>query len=338
LLFTAIRSGNGSAVETLLDHHASPNLVINAETPLSLCRSSKSSGNSDVPPSEWSRIERLLLENGANENLVRLSRITYSRPGWPRESGWVGRGTNDIDEYSLAEFFGSLWNRRPGDSNFRNSVPLPFPEFADVTISRVDPVTLTNRDIHIDFAAIIRSGDCANDFQLAWGDRISIPESDHSLNVVWSGPDEPTREFLTECLARRIQIVMKGSTNSLKLVPHFTAAVLPPSRDEVWVPTFRLREAIYGSALLRVSSDVTKVRVSRAHPKTKKQQNWVFDVTRISDSPGAEHNLWLRDGDVIEIPDKSENTSALPDSPPVGTLPLPPSGTIPRRPRPIPPQ
>jgi hypothetical protein len=53
------------------------------------------------------------------------------------------------------------------------------------------------------------------------------------------------------------------------------------------------------SKLVRVSSDLSRVKVTRADPATKKTTEWTVDCTNPKDS-----DLWLRDGDVIEVPEK----------------------------------
>jgi hypothetical protein len=95
-----------------------------------------------------------------------------------------------------------------------------------------------------------------------------------------------------------------------------------------------LKEVVYRANLLRASSDVSRVRVKRVDPETKDRREWVIDLTRIEGSPNSsnpgfssrelripgpipqlvgsanstmisfEHDFWLRDGDVIEIPEK----------------------------------
>src|SRR6185503_20408662 len=84
----------------------------------------------------------------------------------------------------------------------------------------------------------------------------------------------------------------------------------PPPREQT-LTVFRLNQVIYGSGLLRTSSDLTKVHVTRTDSATKKKQEWTIDLTKLrSEEKGPVHNigqgqdLWLRDGDVIEIPDK----------------------------------
>ena len=79
--------------------------------------------------------------------------------------------------------------------------------------------------------------------------------------------------------------------------------------------TFRLKEVVYGANVLRASSDPTRVRVIRR--EANQTNEWVIDLTRVAtsgewNSPGSsqqsklwpQHDLWLRDGDLIEVPEK----------------------------------
>jgi agmatine/peptidylarginine deiminase len=59
--------------------------------------------------------------------------------------------------------------------------------------------------------------------------------------------------------------------------------------------------------ILRSTSDFSRVHVKRTDPETKKPTEYKIDVQSIwfNKSPHTD-DLWLRDGDVIEVPDKAE--------------------------------
>ena len=52
--------------------------------------------------------------------------------------------------------------------------------------------------------------------------------------------------------------------------------------------------------MLRSSSDLSQVKVTRMDPSTGQRNQWVFDLQTLK----PENDLRLRDQDVIEIPDK----------------------------------
>ena len=74
-----------------------------------------------------------------------------------------------------------------------------------------------------------------------------------------------------------------------------------PSARIGWMSLpFRLREVLIHSARLLSTSDLTRVKVRRVDPATGRPREWVFneqDVDPVND-------LWLQDGDVIEVPEK----------------------------------
>jgi hypothetical protein len=321
-------------VELLLNKGANPNIVFDSQTPLSYAQAALKRGGD---PQSWERVIQLLLDHGANENLARLSRITFSRPGWFTDETWLTRGPNDFNRYTLFELIGSV------------SPPwISFPDLAQITIMRFSVTNSTKREIQVDLNQAVQSADCSKDFWLEWGDRVVIPERDHELSEGWKPPSE-LRDILRNCLTRRVEIVVKDTTNMVELVPALNslqevpgpagAPALPTksTKHKPALSTFRLKEVVYGANLLRASSDVTRVRVKRADPETKDRKEWLIDLTRVegsnnSGNPGfssrvvrglpipgtvpqlggpanptiisSEHDLWLRDGDVIEIPEK----------------------------------
>jgi hypothetical protein len=99
----------------------------------------------------------------------------------------------------------------------------------------------------------------------------------------------------------------------LAVQPSTPAVTRNPDKS---LSTFRLKEVVYGANVLRASSDPTRVRVTRRNGDTVKE--WVFDLSRLAtanewNSQAVQsqrrqlppwEDLWLRDGDVIEIPEK----------------------------------
>jgi hypothetical protein len=140
----------------------------------------------------------------------------------------------------------------------------------------------------------------------------------HRLNENWSGFPPEFRQTLEKCLTRKVSIVIKSEKTELALRPNLSSAfrssqpAAPSNVARIAVPagipggfvapqtnllTFNLREVVEGSKLLRASSDSTRVKVSRLDPKTKSALDLVFNLEKKED-------LWLRDGDVIEVPEK----------------------------------
>jgi hypothetical protein len=78
---------------------------------------------------------------------------------------------------------------------------------------------------------------------------------------------------------------------------------------------FRLNRFLRGSGLLLSSSDVTRVKVRRTDPTTKQVRERFFDLDQIQSQQqqGNDANdLWLQDGDVIEVPERDSNAAPAP--------------------------
>jgi N-acetylneuraminic acid mutarotase len=65
---------------------------------------------------------------------------------------------------------------------------------------------------------------------------------------------------------------------------------------------FWLRPVLLQSKLVLVSSDLARVKVTRHDPATGQKREWVVDCSKGGDSAP---NLWLQDGDRIEVPEKT---------------------------------
>jgi hypothetical protein len=176
---------------------------------------------------------------------------------------------------------------------------LHFPDFAHVRLRRPAPDLKTWQDRTLDLTAALQSGDCSGDLPLEWGDVIEIPEADHPLNVSWQGLSKETTNALTTCLTRQVEVVVKGQSTKLSLVPGNT-------REEhsgmtyVRYATFMVKPVLDHTKLLLASSDLSRVKVKRQNSATGKPREWIVDCSHYENGP----DLWLRDGDVIEVPDK----------------------------------
>ncbi|MCW5552726.1 MAG: hypothetical protein KIS67_11285 [Verrucomicrobiae bacterium] len=95
---------------------------------------------------------------------------------------------------------------------------------------------------------------------------------------------------MSDCLKKSVRVVVRTESREIRLAPIFWEST--PKR------ALELPEV---KALLLSSSDLSRVKVSRTDAVTGKVTEFLVNARRES-APGLD--LWLRDGDVIEVPDK----------------------------------
>jgi ankyrin repeat protein len=183
--------------------------------------------------------------------------------------------------------------------------PLPFSDLAQIRIRRPEPGLTNIIEQTVDLAASLSSGDCSNDVFLKWGDVVEIPETDHLINQVWQGFSLTALTNLDKCLTRHVEIIVKGQTNVITLALEtksdngFTRAITFAQKVSFW-----LGPVVLQSKLVLASSDLAHVKVTRHDPATGKIESCLVDCSGISQNQFRNTDLWLRDGDVIEIPEK----------------------------------
>jgi len=321
LLLHAI-DGRPRVVDALLRHGANPNVVKNGRTPLSVVLSALNGPTPGspgmMPPAgqrppdrkaELGQMAASLRQHGADEFLQRRGFISAVR-GQEQRVNIFSKGTNNMNRYTLMEFLAAVYEQRGDD--------FPFPDFAKITIHRLD--AKTEKLIPVDAAKLLANTNCAGDILLEWGDYVEIPMADHPVNSKWYGLQE-SGIVLWDCLQRRVQF-RAGATN-IALTFSFRAsripeAFLPGFQPSARSPFFRLSNLVLRDNrfrnLIRSSSDLSRVTVTRTDPQTKETRKMTFDLNAVAlpdmsysgsapPIPWA-HDLWLRDGDVIEVPEK----------------------------------
>jgi hypothetical protein len=244
----------------------------------------------------------MLRQRGAIEDLARSSSITVARGGTKMTA--FEKGTNDWNRFTLFEALAQHYGP--------NGKPFHFPDFTRVQVRSIrSKAGEPGRMIDLDTA--FRFTNCAANVALEWGDLIELPEQDHVVNATWAGLAPSARTTLQECLRKQVQIVVKGQTNRVTLTPPLAEnrwgppGVMPagspfPVGQPEPVPATsltvqRLNDVVRGANVIRSSSDLTRVKVIRSG-----DERWekVFDLTNIDKTT----DLWLRDGDVIEVLEK----------------------------------
>ena len=272
----------------------------------------------------------LLRQHGALDYLpdqdhIRVGRLAAT--SWPV----LSKGTNDWNQFTLLELVavechflapspgseitprGQIYGVQDGAYDFfSKGQPLPFPDLTRLRIRRPASDLKNTTEQTVDLAAGLQSGDCSRDTPLKWADVVEIPEADHPINDPWRGFSQVELANIKKCLTRHIEIIVKGQTNAITLAPKFdTGAFLNmahgPTGPEISAITevsFWLGPVLRQSNLILASSDLSQVKVTRPDPATGKARVWTVDYSGLSQNNFNADDLWLRDGDVVKVPEK----------------------------------
>ena len=137
---------------------------------------------------------------------------------------------------------------------------------------------------------------CANDVLLEFGDIIEIQEREYRLDEGRSGLTGDQNKQFSDCLQRKVQFVVKGEATDVKLLPLSTMAYLASAMKLSPVRN-----------VLRSTSDLSRLRIARrADPATgQPARELTVDLEAFQRSSKSQwDDLWLRDGDLIEVPER----------------------------------
>jgi len=303
----------------LLDHHADPNVRNDdGKTPLDYIKASLAQSPAPNTKASLNEIADLLREHGALDNLPRWDRIEVSRPPANFSASFFWKGTNDWNQFTLLEVLArqyellqhstsGAWKSRTATArDFWDKNPCRFPDLQRVLIHRPSPDGRRWTVLTIDVAKLLQTGDCSMNQPLLWGDVLEIPETDHPVNEQWDGLSADDVNALLKCITRQITISLNGTNSTLTLSPVCATSsqmfLIRPDLNhylDVTPASYALRSVLDQSKLVRFSSDLSRVKVTRRDPKTGKKHEWMLDC-----SGGNAPFFWLRDGDMIEVPEK----------------------------------
>ena len=171
------------------------------------------------------------------------------------------------------------------------------------------------------------SGDRSKDnVSLDWGDIVELPEAIHLVGENWHGFPEAFADKWGQFLQRTVTIDINGVSQELALQMSKLGLgpYLPDARlnADKFYP-FWLSSVVQSSGLVRSTSDLSRVRVIHRDPASGQETVYSADLVHSAavrvapGQPGAfvpgqaansspSDDLWLLDGDRIEIPDRAE--------------------------------
>lgn len=267
--------------------------------------------NNQSVPTEDSRLRvvAILREHGALDNPPRFDRISVIRPSANYSDAVFQKGTNDWNRFSLLELIAAhyqfITTTLSGTGRHFKGPPnwngcLAFPDFKHILIHRPTQGGKHWDDIRVDVAVMLETGDCSRNIWLRWGDQVEIPEADHPVSDTWAGFPVQEATNLIACLSRKVDIVIQGKTTEFTPPMKYDHEFIFGQNvlERVWT-SFMLRAVLDESRLVRFSSDLRRVHVRRKDAATHKDLEWTLDCSdeRLPD-------FWLRDGDVIDVPEK----------------------------------
>jgi cytohesin len=334
-LLLAVSSKHPEVAQLLLESKADPNIRDkNGQTPLDIAKTigmqpqalrlpgttrfPRGASAAQPPNSEAIVFTELLHKYGAIDDLPRFDRIEVRRPSANQSEVVFSKGANDWDQFNLVELIGRSyhllndniagdWQQTSGPPSSLFDRTYAFPDFEHLIIHRPAPDGKSWTAINVGLQQLLDAGDCSRNQPLHWGDIVEIPEADHPIADQWEGLPEKAAGNLVKCLSRNITVIIKGAKTEIKVAPvyevlRFNGVVMnQPPHYRIARASFMLRSVLDQFKLIRFSSDLTHVKVTRHDPTTDKDLESTLDCSDPNRAPA----LWLRDGDTIEIPDRT---------------------------------
>ena len=320
----AVDIRNRKMVEALLKHKANPNAAeASGKTPLDFAKElapkpsaqsrrnvplSRGSGGCSAPNRIASDIVQLLRKAGATEYPQRPNSIMIGRGDV--FSVIFSKDAGEENRYTLMEAVGMGFRSyiSPGGTPTAFTSALSFPDFSQVRILRSKASdSAGDEEVIVNLEKILQSGDCSKDVPLKWGDLVEIPEKEHKVGEHWLGLPFEVAEPLRRCLQRwiAIRVSSKGGQDlekrpllDLILNASGQQTTTPDGNLCFYVRSFRLDEVLHAANVLRTSSDLTRVKVTRSGSATEQSREDILNLFQPA------KGFWLRHGDVIEVPEK----------------------------------
>ncbi len=321
LHFAAYRPAGTHVFELLLAYKADPNVrSSNGQTPLDVIKTwLKAPDKSPEVETLAGQVANLLRRHGALDDPPDLTRIKVSRSRANFLETVFEKNTNDWNHFTLLELVCEIYpggGYAPPRFNYGGlgnmGSPLPFPDLTRIVIHRPGAGGMPAKQIQVNLLEATNGVDGSQDLPLEFGDTIEIPEREHALSEapVWLTGEQyqSIRDYLRSRAGAVKLIVDGGQTIQVPL------AGFAPIKPQV-------EEVLYGheaQSALTSDSDFSHVKVTRMDPKTGARQDWIINCPirfsgyqaylpgpfGLANNLPVSSDLWLREGDVIEVPAK----------------------------------
>ena len=287
-------------LEFLLNHRANPNVRDRSgKTPLDYLK--QLLAENGVRPDYRTMAEQLpdlLRQHGALDVLPDWDRITVSRPSANFSQAVFQKATNDWNQFTLLETICGF-----DQNDNRSNNPLAFADLSHIVVVRPSTNGATAKRIEVNLLHATNGVDCSKDIPLEFGDTVEIPEREHTLAEppIYLPKDQfmVIFNYLRNKAGEAKLIVKGGETVSLPLQEFYS----------------QIGNVLLGKpaqTVLTSSSDLARVKVIRPGLKTGMANQWILDCSHLSRTTtgglfapnGGAPDLILRDGDVIEVPEK----------------------------------
>jgi hypothetical protein len=319
LHWAALKLADTNIFLALLDYQADPNVRnSNGATPLDLLKTSTKRPLA-------TQLADLLRQHGALDQLPDWNHIIVSRPAAGFSAKVFEKGTNDWNRFTLLEMLVEFY-KPPQPSSPEAQVilmesgasapqdALSFPDLAHVTIVRPQPGSTNETRLQVNLLNSTNGIDCSRDVPLEFGDVVEIPEYNHSLDSQHIGLTDAQYATMKNDLVGQAELLAQGQKVELPFHFYDDGSLI----GQVLGQTEAQR-------VLESTSDLSRVKVTRHDPQTGLAQSWILDCSNLgaapdlrvhffgqparrpgNQAPAATPDLRLRDGDVLEVPQKSE--------------------------------
>jgi ankyrin repeat protein len=302
--------------ELLLAYKADLNVrKAGGQTPLDLLKEylGETRFDSDTK-AKINELANLLRQHGALDKLTDWDHITVSRSSENFSRAVFQKGTNDWNQVSLLELICEF------NINDGGATSLAFADLGHIIVIRPSTTGATAKRIEVNLLNATNGVDCTKDIPLEFGDVVEIPEREHTLAepVIYL----PNDQFMT------ILNYFRGKSGAAKLIVAGGQTIRLPLQAFYSQIGYVLHSAA-AQSVLTSSSDLAHIKVTRPDAATGKNHECIVDCsdhqnsssqfipqspstfqTRLADLMNRANNtqpttdLWLRDGDVIEVPEK----------------------------------